>query len=168
MLVSFLKSFFMFSDDNSRAYVKVFHCTFIHQYLSFTALNAVNVMNSVYKPRFVSHWKNHCEKNFQYIFLSSQYLWNMMTIVVVKFFFIFWSLYYLADSNNQVIFVFNSFIFSPFFNRNSDSTRTFTRFLICVILGTNVKLSDRIINSVVQIWELVVPKKHRVIQNLRI
>lgn len=120
MLVSFLKSFFMFSDDNSRAYVKVFHCTFIHQYLSFTALNAVNVMNSVYKPRFVSHWKNHCEKNFQYIFLSSQYLWNMMTIVVVKFFFIFWSLYYLADSNNQVIFVFNSFIFPLF------STETLT------------------------------------------
>lgn len=120
MLVSFLKSFFMFSDDNSRAYVKVFHCTFIHQYLSFTALNAVNVMNSVYKPRFVSHWKNHCEKNFQYIFLSSQYLWNMMTIVVVKFFFIFWSLFYLADSNNQVIFVFNSFIFPLF------STETLT------------------------------------------
>lgn len=120
MLVSFLKSFFMFSDDNSRAYVKVFHCTFIHQYLSFTALNAVNVMNSVYKPRFVSHWKNHCEKNFQYIFLSSQYLWNMMTIVVVNFFFIFWSLYYLADSNNQVIFVFNSFIFPLF------STETLT------------------------------------------
>lgn len=120
MFVSFLKSFFMFSDDNSRAYVKVFHCTFIHQYLSFTALNAVNVMNSVYKPRFVSHWKNHCEKNYQYIFLSSQYLWNMMTIAVVKIFFIFWSLYYLAHSNNQVIFVFNSFIFPLF------STETLT------------------------------------------
>lgn len=46
----------------------------------------------------------------------------MMTIAVVKFFFDFLSFeaYYLAHSNNQVIFVFNSFIFSLF------STETLT------------------------------------------
>lgn len=48
----------------------------------------------------------------------------MMTIAVVKFFFDFLSfeayIYYLAHSNNQVIFLFNSFIFSLF------STETLT------------------------------------------
>lgn len=74
----------------------------------------------------------------------------------------------LPHSNDQVIFVFNSFIFFLFSTETLTLQALSPAFRFVWFLELMWNFSDRIINSVVQIWELVVPKKQWVIQNLRI